>query len=382
MQYIKKAGLWLWLLTKRLYKKPTFVALLALIPVLLTLYGAVSRQDSGLVTIALAREDPADTVAEELMEQLHQSSRLMVFLDCPTPEAAQQAVVQGEADGAWIFAADLQSQIARFIQNPVRKNAFVRVIEREKNVGMMLTREKLSGVVFSACSPQFYLQYIRRSLPQLEQVSDETLLEQYRQVLSEIKLFDFVFIEGDASADSVISAGYLMAPVRGLLALAVTLTGLASAMYTLQDRRAGTFAWASRRKQTGLAFAGQLVAVSNVALAMVLALALNKMTVHWLREVVLLLLFVLCAAMFAMVLGRLLGSLKLLGMCIPLLAVVMLVACPVFFELPVLRWLQYLFPPTYYIQGVYADRYILFMLFYAAIAAGLYWLIGKLRPHA
>ena len=34
MNSLKKAALWMWMLTKRLYKKPTFLAILVLIPLL------------------------------------------------------------------------------------------------------------------------------------------------------------------------------------------------------------------------------------------------------------------------------------------------------------------------------------------------------------
>ena len=51
---MKRMGKWLLMMTKRLYKKPTFVVILILIPVLVLGYGLVAAEDSGMVTIALA----------------------------------------------------------------------------------------------------------------------------------------------------------------------------------------------------------------------------------------------------------------------------------------------------------------------------------------
>ena len=51
-----KLCMWFWLLTKRLYKKPAFLAILVLIPVLTFCYKAATQADSGVMTVALAQE--------------------------------------------------------------------------------------------------------------------------------------------------------------------------------------------------------------------------------------------------------------------------------------------------------------------------------------
>ena len=64
---------WAGLLWKRLFKKPTFLMLLVLIPLLVACYGLVSQEDSGVITIALASRSPqveplTRSVWDELME--------------------------------------------------------------------------------------------------------------------------------------------------------------------------------------------------------------------------------------------------------------------------------------------------------------------------
>ena len=61
----------------------------------------------------------------------------------------------------------------------------------------------------------------------------------------------------------------------------------------------------------------------------------------------------------------------------PLLAVVMLLVCPVFFDLGMVRTVQFLFPPTYYINGVYQSRYLLYMTVYPLCCAGGCFLLDK-----
>jgi hypothetical protein len=86
------------------------------------------------------------------------------------------------------------------------------------------------------------------------------------------------------------------------------------------------------------------------------------------RELLTTLLYCLCVAAFSMLLRRVTLGIRGLGMVTPLLVVIMLVICPVFFDLGALRQIQYLLPPTYYIHGAYHGRYLLLMLIYGTAA--------------
>ena len=350
-------GKWLLMMTKRLYKKPTFLLILVLIPALVLGYGIAAREDSGVLTIALAQEgdDPmADAVIGDLMEE----NSLIRFVHCATAEEARLMVDGAKADGAWIFAEDMTEKVGKFVERPTQTNAFVTVIEQTDSIPIRLAREKLSGVVFGKNSAVFYVTYIREHAPELDVLSDEELMEFYHNFAKDITLFEFSYLEDAGGAEDAETANYLLTPVRGLLAVIVVLGGLAAAMYYIRDDRAGTFSLVPQRRKPLTEFACQMIAVVNIAVVALIALALSGLTKHWGREILLLLLYAVGVSLFCMTVRRLCGSLASVGTALPLLVVVMLVVCPVFFDLGALRSLQYLFPPTYYINGAVSTRFI------------------------
>ena len=379
MRKIKSFFLWLWLLTKRLYKKPTFLAILVLIPLLVLGYGMVAREDSGVMTIALASYEN-DPLSMEIINDLS-DSQVLRFLPCDTPEKARQLVNTGKADGAWIFLDDLENRICKFVDKPMRKYAFVEIIERETTVITQLTREKLTGTVFSHISPYVYLHYIREEIPQLDHVSDKELTTYYHETIVNSQLFEYAFADGTDGSDLLEEGNFLVAPVRGMLAVVVALCGLAGAMYAMRDEQRGTYGWLAEKKRPLITFAGLIVCVANVAIAMVIALWLFGVTVHWLREVLVLLGYILCIASFSMLMRRLCGNIQVLAMVTPILVVVMLIICPVFFDLGDLLEFQLLFPPTYYINAIFSDRFFVYMFLYTGICLFLSYLLGKLKEN-
>lgn len=378
---VKHGLIWLWLMTKRLYKKPTFLVLLLLIPALVLGYGTVAQQDSGVVRIALATHDRESALAQNAMDKLA-DSKVIFFYRCDTPQQAQKMVNTGQADAAWIFMDDLEYRVAEFIRRPLYKNAFVQIIERQNSVPLTLTREMLSGVLFECYSPMFYLQYIRQNCPELSEVSDAELMTYYDNFSLNGKLFSFTMMDGTDAEQLIEEANYLTFPVRGMLALVVMLCGLAGAMYDMKDRRLGTFGWVSARRRPLVRFASIAVCVANVAMAMLIALSLFGVTVHWSRELLLLLLYILCVTAFSLLAGRICGNEKLLGMCMPVMVVVMLAICPVLLDSGRFYRLALLFPPTYYVNGVYNDTALMQMLLHSGICLVLYWLLGKLLRRA
>lgn len=377
MKGLKKAGIWFSLLSKRLYKKISFLALLALIPVLVVGYSGLAQEDSGIMTIALAQRG-SDALADTILEELQGSSQLIRFIDCATPEGAEALVRAGKADCAWIFPDALVEKVEKFVTTWSSRDAFVEVLQRQDNVTLMLAREKLSGILFKYCAPEFYVNYIRKNVPHLDHLSDGELLSWYDAVNVSGNLFSY-----DTVADQTENGQtYLTAPVRGLLAVVTVLCGLAAAMYYLQDRNRGVFAWMSERKLPWIELVCQLIAVVNMTAVVWLSLGLAGMAASFGRELLVTALYVLCTAAFAMLIRRLCGGLRGLGVALPLLVVGMLVICPVFFDLGALRELQYLFPPTYYVNAVYNDKYLWYMALYIPACAALYVLVGKLfkRP--
>lgn len=378
---MKHMDKWLLLLNKRLYKKITFILILTLIPLLVLGYGITAQDESGVISIALAQEGD-DLLARAVMEDLKENTNLIRFIFCDTPEEAEKLIRDGKADAAWIFAENMEEKVYQFVQNPARKNAFVRVVEREASIPMKLAREKLSGTVFGHCSSIFYVQYIRNNAPELDGLTDEELMQFYDDFAKDVKLFEFAYLEGDGGAEDAENANYLLTPVRGMLAVIVVLGGLAAAMYYIRDDRAGTFALVPQKNRAAVEFACQVIAVLNVAVVALIAMGLAGLVDSLGRELLILLLYAVCVSLFCMTVRRLCGNLAAVGTALPLLIVVMLVICPVFFDLGALRAMQYLFPPTYYINAATSDRFLLLMGVYATGLWAVYALSGKLlRRH-
>ncbi len=352
MEQVKRCLRWALLLWKRLYKKWTFVVLLLLIPLLVLAYGLTAQEESGMSTVALAvSQGQPDQLTQQVWQALEESS-LVRYIRCDSPEAARQLVQAGQADTAWIFADELEARVYDFVAKRTQSNAFVTVLEPENRVLLKLLREVLSGTMFPYCAEATYLTYIRENAPELAQISDETLLEYYHNAGFEEGLFQVTDLEGNV----VEAPSYLLAPVRGMLAVLTVLAGLAAAMYYLQDEQSGTFARVPLRRKPLLELGCQLITVGNVLVVVLLALALTGQRVHWGREVLVAGMYTLCVAAFAMLLRRISGGIRGLSMAAPLLVVVMLVVCPVFFDLGALRQLQGLFPPTYFVNAAYSNR--------------------------
>ena len=368
---------WFWLLNKRLYKKVTFLLILVLIPLLVMGYGAVAREESGLFTVALAceKEDPT---AGQIMQELKDGSNLIRFVICDDPETAKAMVNGQRADAAWIFDGDLEEAIKRFTVDPARKNAFVHIIEGESTVPLKLVREKLSGVIFARSSRAYFLDYLRQNVPEVKNATDEELLQYYDNFAAEATFFEFAYLDGGSRTEDAPEVNYLLSPVRGLLAVVIVLGGLAAAMYYMQDEKMGTFSLVPQKRKAPVEFGCQLIAVVNVSVVALIALALSGLTVGLGRELLMLLLYTLSTALFCMLLRRICGSVGVLGTLLPMLVVGMLVVCPVFFDFGALRYVQYLFPPTYYIHAANSDYYLTMQVVYIAALLGAYTLTGKL----
>lgn len=376
MGKMKKLLTWIWLLNKRLFRKPTFLVILLLIPVLVFGYGLAAQGESGMVTIVLAQEGE-DPLSELVIGDLMGSSKLILFRECEDLDSAVDQVAHGKADAAWIFPEDLAERIEDFTADPDPDNAFIRVVQREEKVMLMLTREVLGGKVMDLCSERIYINYIRGHLPELDGLSEEELLELYDTTQLSGQLFQFEQTDGSV-VDQEEVAGYLLTPVRGLLAVVIVLCAIATAMYYVHDSKAGTFAWMPERQRPLAELGCQMVSVTDLSVAALLSLLAIGMAGDLLWELVVLLLYSLCAAVFGMLMRRLCGSIRALGALLPLLVVAMLLVCPVFFDLGVLRSAQLLLPPTYYINAVYNSDYVLYMLGYIAACGAVYWAAGKL----
>lgn len=363
---------WFWLLNKRLYKKAVFIVILIIIPTLVLFLGLVAKQESGFVQIALCEQDGAHSMSAAICEELQGSSELIMFTTCSSAQDAKRMVQTGTADAAWIFCKNFQEKIQEFSRLNSSRDPVITVVEREQTIPLRLSHEKLTSTLYGYCSRALYLDFIRTNLEQLSSVSEQELMDDYDAFITDENLFALETLDASLSGDELTSTGYLLAPIRGLLSVMVMLCGLAAALFYMQDEKRGTFSWVPDSKKPYVAFGCQSIAGLNVSVVMLVSLYASGLSISLTREVIVLLLFVISCTLFCMLLQQLTGSIPVLCSLVPLLAVVMIAVCPIFFDFKSLAWLQLIFPPTYYIRAVYSNDFLLYMAVYILCLAVLY----------
>ncbi len=369
-----------YILNKRLFRKISFAVILLLVPVLVAAMAIVSRNsDSGMLTVALAMRDDNDVIANEIVTKLSDDSGLIRFEYFGTVNEASEAVEDGRADAAWIFSDDMESKIKKFAAHTHVNNAFVVIIQREDNVMLRLSHEKLNTVLYPYISIALYGNYIYDNVLTLDELSQEQLKEYYYAVNAEGEdLFEFVNMDKDSPID-VSENNYLTSPLRGLMAIMVVLSGLAVAMFYMQDEARGTFDRIPYRQRFVFSLSYHATAIVSTALVMFLSLLLMGMTTFAPREIAVLILYCVITLGFCMGIRLLFGDVRVLGVLAPVLIVAMTVLCPVFFNFVDLPAVQFLLPPYYYLKAIYSTKYILYMVIYAVVVFGVDYTLYRLQ---
>jgi N-acetylmuramoyl-L-alanine amidase len=338
--------LWYLLQAKRLLKKPSFVVLLALLPLLVWGLSLTEAQESGMLRIALCAENPADELSTSIVNELLRRRSVLNFTAAASLEEAYALVRANGADAAWVFPDGMRARLNDFAAYGSPRKPFVLIIEREDNVALQLAREVLYGALGQSNAYAIYRSFV------LENITGEASEAEMERFFAETGLDGNWLARTylDYEPDGNITAGYLTAPLRGILALFVVLCGLASCLYYKQDKEKGLY--------VPFSLCYHLPAVALGGVGALLALALTGYATAWYREALLMVLLVLAVAVFADLLRLLLRKAEYLAAAIPIVVLLMLVLCPVFFTIRTAGFFPWLLPPFYYLNAVYNQTFV------------------------
>lgn len=372
---MRRIGIRFWLLNKRLFKTYSFLVILCLVPALVAGVRLGAREDSGIAKILLYLPNPEDELASQIASGLMENNNVLYYELCDSEEEARRAVESFQADALWIFPENTREALAESI-GAGRARHIVSVVQREDDVRMLFTRQILCAELYPVFSYEMYVNFVRKDCG-LPDVTDEELQEAYNNTLVEGSLFRMEYLDGESVEDG----SYLLAPVRGILALWLVLCGFAGAMYYMQDEQRGAFSRLPLNRRLSWAFGVQGVLLCDGVVVMLAALKIAGVFTTWKREIPAAVLFACCVLMFCNLLRLLCRRQEWLGSSIPLLLMGMLILCPVFININGPKPLQYLLPPYYYLKSVHAAFYLGGMACYTVVLAFVCLLLCRIEKH-
>ncbi len=379
---MKRFCIWMFLLNKRLLRKKEFVILLCLIPLLVLGMRMISRQDSGVITIAISNQEESDQETMQVIQKLMQEDSIIRYVFAKE-EQARELVATGEVDCAWIFRENFREKLVSTFSYTGQKTPPIYVVAKEDNVALQLARTNLYGSVYPQLAMLLCETYLQGEYFDEEQIDTQKLMNYYQQASEWNDLFQMVYMEPEQIPDmqgveiAESKESYLMMPIRGMLVIFVMVCGLVVTLYYLQDMERGMFAPIPVRRRGGLLYSYVIAATFDAGVVVFLSLFVSDGRVPSLREVVLLVLFGPLTALFCNLVRMLCRSKENLARWIPLLVIAMLALCPVFLDLGKLFALQYIFPPTYYLRALSHDKMLFPMLGYALLLWGMGTLLQK-----
>ncbi len=378
MSNIKKIFMWWQMLTKRLLKKASFIILLISIPLLTIGFSVFAEEGGSFITIAIYEEDPADPIAIEITDNLNKESQLIKYIFCESETDAIDCVEKKEADCAWILPSEMGSHIENYVFQGEKAKPFIRIIIREETVINTLSNELLTGAMFDVMAREYYIDFIKNNVPELNNLSEDELLSYYTSTQTPDSLFVFDDIGTTASP---VETNLLTSPIKGMLSLVILLTGLATSVYFIKDKELGLFSFIKTTLMPYIELGYELVATVIVSTVVYISLLVMGLLTNPLLEAVSLILYCLSISVFCIVLRAIINNLKMMCVFTPLIVIVTLAVCPIFFNLLKLRFIQPFFPTANYINSTYNPVFMLYMLAYIVIIWLIYNMVLKLKKH-
>ena len=373
---LKNFAVWYGILHKRLIKRVSFLLILAGICLVSLLLSRVGQEGQGLFRVAVAAEDGWNGTTRAVAQALEREGSIVSVTLAASRQEAVALVESDRADTAWILDKDLAGRLEETARGKTR--VLATILSPEEDMFTKASQEKLFGALFRQLSYAMYEAFVQEHVPDAEGLSPETLRETYDSFSNPQGLVSFRYL--DRSGEEELT-GYLLSPLRGILATLMLVAGLAATMYYKQDEKNGVYGLLTPGKQLLVLFCTNFIALCMTALCVTLSLVFLGLYQGFWRETAGMLVLVLAATGFCSVLGVLCPHTGVLGAVLPVAVVAAMAFCPVFFNVKRFVFLRMLLPPNYYLYGMTDGAYLwqglLFFLISSLLAVGLYSLARR-----
>ncbi len=366
MNTLKRPLMLIFLLSKRLYKKISFLVILLSLVVVSIMGRSALGQESSMLKIAVVAEN--NSVAEALV-----TSNGAVDYKYYSADEAEALLSSGKIDAVFKFNDNFNDEISDFAMG--QNNEYpLKITVREKNVFINLALERVYAETFPMIADEFYYQYAQNELG----IDDtEGLKSAYDQVVRNTDLVEFSYYNSD---DKVEDTNYLLTPLRGMLATILVFCALASSLYFLTDCENGNMDAVPINKRWFWQVLYTATGALNIAVFVMASLAVTGLAERISVEVVTMMLYIIASIGFANVISGIAGKSKMLAAVMPIVTIAILAICPIFLNNNI-PYVQELLPTYWYLSAVYNTSRIPAFALYCVIVNVLSFAIWKTKKY-
>lgn len=353
-------------ISKRLFKKKSYLVLLFMVPLLILAMRVIAAEESGVVRIALCREDKSDKTTEEIVISLKEMNSVILFEEFEDIDGAKERLSAGKVDAVWYFKSDMDAKLRDFAEDAGSTKHWeppVLVFAREDNVALQLSREKLYGVM----APQLYYYMYEDTVLTMAENAGKKPAEDINAIYADSAVLDclvqFAYIDGTTEENM----NYLLTPLRGMLAILIVVSGFAATLFYLQDEENGILDHISHKKRPGTLYLYQFSVMLYVCIAVLAAVFLLGNGTNFLYELAVMGLFILMTMNFCTFWKQLLKYPHRLAVGMLVCIVLILVFCPIFLTIKKFALVQCLLPPYYYLLSIHNPTVLSNMVIYCLL---------------
>ena len=362
---MKQYGIWLMLLSKRLWRQPVYIGLLVLIPILGYAVSLMEQSERSGASVAICVEE--GTWSEQIIDGLHaqDADSILTFEFCHDALEAENAVLNDKTDCGFFIPADIEERV---LEEDWRKCIIVYETSASSITGM--AKERISEIIFTLYSEQRYREY-------MEHISEDIVdfaQYAYEGHLVDGSTFGFEYINYDQysqyndDTDDIYDAPVF--PIKGVFAVIIFISGMCGMLEYEKDNRDKRFI---RMAPNVLTYIVDVwISTVYVSAAVLICLWISDGMYHsggrfsvgaifsvwdvkmWIAQVGRLIVYQCVIILYCCILGIILRRQETIAAAIPILSLGSLVCAPVFIRLatyvPVFAVLEKLFPVTYYLM--------------------------------
>lgn len=367
MRRIRCGLLWIFMIWKRMFKKPGYVILLLLIALFAGVFSVFLQNSGELVKIAIFADEES---TQKVFCNSEKTTTVIKYEYFDSEEKALDAVKLQGYDAAWVMNGTLEESAQKFV---LSGKPMVQIFEREDTVFLRLSRERLYATIYPYVSKALYDEFMQENFADAHrEVTDEYYYSQ-----SEAR--PIIEIKFNNSEQKIDELDLLASPVRGILAVAVFLCAYAALMSFKRDRDVGLFARSPENRLVYIEAAYIFISVVNAAVLSLFSMWLTGIFTAFGTELLLMLVYMLLCTSLCIVLGELSENVGILGAVMPIITLVMLVLCPVFINIANIPQIQLLLPPFYYLSAIQNMKYVAYSALYIVASVVLYALLRLIK---